>query len=540
MIWFIPFALIFLLVTWKIVREWTEGQPIKIQWFGYLVAVTFLVRLPTLLYNRVTNVDEAQTIAHALTLMRFPVPWKGIDFTTNGPLNAYVFYIPAWLGIRLDYVVSHGILLGLLILLVWSLFVTLRNWLGRETAIMGIIPVLLFLAWGQRNDFVHQASEFWCVVPFSAALSLFSVLTIHPEKRKWYNWYLIGFLLGVIPYGKPQGAPPALMVAGFIFGYIAVTEGRKGFWKAIVPFGLGGLTLTAVFLTAVVANDALKDFFNLFIYANARYATLFTYSSGFIPTFIWGWGWFSGVSLVFLLALMTALLGWIYTKRLSQPEKWGAVLCVAVVYAGAFAVERAGRPFDHYLIVFLFPGVFLLYGWGVHLMQRVKYRAFVVYSGFVCLTGYLLYTNKMEFDGWVNQYTVAKPWHFTVSPVSQYVLEWATEPDDCITVYGYYNEIYVETQLPSAVRLVTVYQHSSIWPALYTPYYLNDLYTRKPVVFVDAIDGPQDFRQELVNRENHDLSQVPGLAAFLDEHYAFVKEIDGNRVYVRKDRLAQK
>src|SRR5690606_4331079 len=159
-------------------------------------------------------------------------------------------------------------------------------------------------------------------------LSLFSVLTIHPEKRKWYNWYLIGFLLGVIPYGKPQGAPPALMVAGFIFGYIAVTEGRKGFWKAIVPFGLGGLTLTTVFLTAVVANDALKDFFNLFIYANARYATLFTYSSGFIPTFIWGWGWFSGVSLVFLLALMTALLGWIYTKRLSQPEKWGAVLCV--------------------------------------------------------------------------------------------------------------------------------------------------------------------------------------------------------------------
>lgn len=540
MVWLIPFILIFLLTSWRILKEWSEGLPIKSKWLWILVGITAIVRLPSILYNQVMNVDEAQTIAHALTLIRFPMPWKGIDFTTNGPLNAYVFYLPHWLGVPLDYVVSHLLLTILLGIISLSHFIIVRNTLGRDTAIASTVPLLAFFAWGQRDDFTHQASEFWCVAALAVALMFFSKVWAFPDRRKWYDWLLIGFFLGMVPFGKPQGVPPAMIAALFIYIYIFGQEKGRSKTVALIMFTVGGMGLGLLFLFLVLWNDAWQDFYELYIVANLNYAAKHAEGNALIPSFLWSWGWNSGATLIFALTLVTCIWGIRQQKAIPKKQVWMGVMLLALTYGGAYAVERAGRPFDHYLLLFLFPGLFLLLAWGLYQIRNYFYRAHWVFALLVLTTAFLLRVNRHCFELWISALRESKVWVLEMSPISQYVKQWASEPTDCITVYGYYNEVYVETGLPSATRLVTVYQHSSIWPELYTPYYLSDLFSNRPVVFVDALDTPQDFRQTFVNRQDHGPEKIPELRQFLDENYQLVSIIDRSRIYVLKERISSR
>src|SRR5690242_9859080 len=56
-------------------------------------------RWPTLFLNEQLNHDESGLIAGALAFLHDPVPWRGADLTTSGPLNAYVLFVPAMLGL---------------------------------------------------------------------------------------------------------------------------------------------------------------------------------------------------------------------------------------------------------------------------------------------------------------------------------------------------------------------------------------------------------------------------------------------------------
>jgi len=293
--WFTPLVVIFLIISWLILRSVTAGKKVPAAWLLLLGGIAVLARAPSIAYNQVTNIDEAQTIAHALTLIRSPEPWKSIDFTTNGPLNAYVFYIPYWLGLPLNYLVSHVILVLLQALLVWMIFLTVRNWMGRETAVLTTIPLLAFIGFVQPEDFVHQNSETWCIVSFSAALAVFSGLTVSREGRNTAKWFLVGLLLGAVPFGKPQGAPPALMAALCMYLYLFLElQGRERL-RALFALSAGGVTFFALFAGLTAYQEAAVDFYDLYIRGNLHYAS--TFGSGFtlLPTFLWKWAMYSEV-----------------------------------------------------------------------------------------------------------------------------------------------------------------------------------------------------------------------------------------------------
>ena len=65
-------------------------------------AVLLAWRWPFLLSADEYNPDESQLIAGALTLPLDPVPWRGVDGFTSGPLNFYPLLIPHLVGLPLD------------------------------------------------------------------------------------------------------------------------------------------------------------------------------------------------------------------------------------------------------------------------------------------------------------------------------------------------------------------------------------------------------------------------------------------------------
>ncbi|GAA4447626.1 hypothetical protein GCM10023091_42880 [Ravibacter arvi] len=535
--WLIPVVVLFVLVSGKILLEWKKGERIDSIWIVSLAVITFLARVPVLLINRTSNVDEAQTIAHALTLFRFPAPWKGIDFTTNGPLNAYAFYLPDLLGLPVDFLTSHVILTVLEIIMVWAIYTTIVNWMNRETAAVTLIPLFIFLAFAQNEDFTHQSSEIWSAAALSVAFASFSDLTRRDDKR-FGQWVFLGLMLGMVPFGKPQGAPPALIFTACIFAYLVFELKGRAMLAAGAALVLGAVTVPGIFAMVITYYRAWTDFLDLFLIANLKYAEMHGGGVAILPSFLWKWGRYSGVSLLFLITMLICLPAVISGNKLSKRDRLIGVTLLLVTAGGAFAVEQAGRPFDHYLILFLFPGLVLLLAWGIHQLSNRK-ATWIALSGSFCLfLAFIVLANRATYQVIADAYKKGTPWRMEVSPVSAYVRKWIKDDRDCIAVYGYYNEIYVETQLPSATRTVTAYQHSVIYPELYTPYYCKDLLTNRPVVFVDALDVPQDFRQKFVNRAGHSFVKVPAISRFLQEQYQLVNVIGRARIYVRNDRLA--
>lgn len=535
--WFIPLVVVFLVVSGLIFRTAKAGRNVPAAWLFLLGGIAALARVPSVVYNGITNIDEAQTIAHALTLIRSPEPWKSIDFTTNGPLNAYVFYIPYWLGLPLDYLVSHVILLLLQALLAYTIFLTVRNWMGRDSAALTMIPVLAFIGFVQPEDFIHQNSETWCIVCLSAALAVFSGLTVSGEGRSTAKWFVVGLLLGAVPFGKPQGAPPALMAALCMYIYVFVELRSRERLKALSALTAGGLTFLALFAGITAYQGAAGDFYDLFIRANLHYASSFGNGFAFLPTFLWTWGLFSDVTALSVIVAVFTLFALVRGGTVTGRQKIVGLMIAAIIFGGAYAVERAGRHFYHYTLIFVYPGMFLLLGWSLKQLETYRYRALLFSAGMLLFLSYILYINRVVYGKVTDGFFSRESRKLDIKPVSKYVSQ-LLEPGDFLTVYGYYNEIYVETQFPSATRTVTVYQHSVVWPELYLPYYCHDLFEKRPAVFVDALDTPHDFWQEhFVNRHAHSWEKIPEIREFIEQNYTMLKEIDKSRIYLRNDRL---
>src|SRR5690606_41124238 len=85
-----------------------------------------------------------------------------------------------------------------------------------------------------------------------------------------------------------------------------------------------------------------------------------------------------------------------------KKQVWMGVMLLAVTYGGAYAVERAGRPFDHYLLLFLFPRLFLLLAWGLYQIRNYFYRAHWVFALLVLTTAFLLRVNRHCFELWIS------------------------------------------------------------------------------------------------------------------------------------------
>jgi len=83
------------------------------------------------------------------------------------------------------------------------------------------------------------------------------------------------------------------------------------------------------------------------------------------------------------------------------------------------------------------------------------------------------------------------------------------------------------------VDVVADYLH--VVPDYFKQLYISDLKKHNPPVFVDAV-APEGFA--FTDRALFGYETFPALAQYIDEHYQLQAEINGIRIFVRKDRLA--
>lgn len=536
--WIVAAIPTLLLLTWSVwlIRRHSESALRKRDGFFFALLVLFVLlawRWPFLLCADEYNPDESQLIAGAITLQTDPIPWRGVDGFTSGPLNFYPLLVPRAFGLALDYFTARfaGLLLiwGAL-LACWRLF---RSWFGEVFACLGILPALAFFCTVTDQDFIHYSSEHLSL--FLIGISTWCILRREPSDVHVLRWKLAGcFVAGLLPWAKLQSAPIAAVLVGIgllqTWSHPVSPESPR--LRRIATLLIVAITPTFFFLLIVTLGGESEHFFRSYVLQNFSYVGDGASISGTMQE-LWrvSCGTFH-FPFFLLISFLGIAVGSIATKALRRPEPSSlAAVVLFVISVGCILTPR--RSLLHYVLLSIIPLSvwfgFILGRWGNSLPARGR----VWLCSSVLLVGYLspvvlraLQPAPEMFGNFAMHWREPRTW--AAEAIRSYAL-----PASRLAVWGWLPRLYVETGLPQGTR-----DGNTSWAIMASPqreYYrqrfLADLQRNNPDLFVDSVGLGAPF---YTDRSTAGHESFPSLREFIQGHYQLVAEQGYVRIYAKK------
>jgi hypothetical protein len=520
-------------------RRWWQSSWL----FG--AAVIFCLaafRWPTWFVQDEFNPDESQIIAGALTLREHPVYWRDVDAMTQGPLNAYALAAASLAGLPLNF---FGARLFALLLQAGALLAT-RAALGRmvaeRCARLGLLAPLAFWCLTSHHDFLHYSSELVSLLLLALAGWLLASALTEPgnDSRSHRRIFCAGAALGLVPFAKLQGVPPAAALG--MIGLALLFRRRQS--RGLSGCGwllAGSLAVPLVVIILVMATGEAGEAWDAYIRNNLWYVKTAPASAGplarlldlvnAVPAFrsFW-WG-----SLAFLG--VASVPAW-WRKPSAAGERPGLVIAWILLGAAIMAVLGPGRALPHYLEFLVLPlGVLV----AVHLHAAAHFATTTPFRfraagwlGVLLLLALLpqLVARARHLHIYAGQFLFYRYDH-RPSQAAYFIYAHA-HAGDTLAIWGWRPQIYVETGLPQGTREAQTERQLSLDPVVqiyYLSRYLRDLRQREPAWFVDVV-GASGFGYQDRARHGHDT--IPELADYIRAHYQFCADIEGQRIYRRR------
>ena len=178
-----------------------------------LVILVSILRLPFLLWPHEMNPDESQMLSQAMKYLVDPVPWRGVDGTSGGPLNSYLISIFLLWGVKPGYIFVHLLADVLVCLQLVVAYRTLLRIVSIAGAMWGVLPMMLCLGFTSNFDFLHYSSELLPALFLAVGFHLFAVLVRSGREgsasRFPIRLFFCGLALGMVPWCKLQALPVA-------------------------------------------------------------------------------------------------------------------------------------------------------------------------------------------------------------------------------------------------------------------------------------------------------------------------------------------
>lgn len=544
--------------------------PRRPAWKLWALATLFLMvawRWPYLTGYPIPNPDEAQILAGAITLKSYPLFWKYVDGTTHGPVTDLPLLIGHFLGLPLNYAGAH-FMSGVLVL--GGLIVAGRGLMllyPPRAVRIGLAPVMLLWSATSFFDFTGYTSEQTSIFLLLASVwpILAGVRHDHlPTGARARRLALGGFLLGCIPYAKLQGSPPGAAV-----GLLAVVT---------LAFQSSSCKRTKVPLVSVLVSAALSpslivgaylwiwglggQFWMSYITSNLLYA-----QAGWV-----GWSemilqcWEFLKSVPGLHAVVIITIAWFAAALvlhlcLHQPPRWpwlpakplrwglrlpavplwrrAVWLSAAIVLISSGYASLAPQRFFHHYLQYIAAALGLVGAvvcgelWMLlsnsPALRRLIPAAFILIAGLVPWS--IAYNQPNYPDAFGLMTRTQGEWRRPAA----IALAALCRPGDTLSVWGWMPYFFVETGLPQATREAHTYHQIEGGPLrdFYRQRFLFDFRRSSPRLFVDAVGGSNfgygDDRPECRHES------FPELAAIIRRDYIMVGEVEGSRLFVRRE-----
>jgi hypothetical protein len=564
----IGYAFCIFLVIFSVVAKQAGGEP-EGRWKKWMLhdflfvlsmcAVVFSCRWPFLLCPTYFNPDEAFFSSVGITLWHDPVFWRSTSAGTSGPLNIYPLLIPKLLGFSFSYASAR--MMGLLFVLgaISCLYFTARKFMCLALARITVLPVLTFFTFAVNSSFIHYNSEQVSLFLLSASVLTLAVFVSSPRRHGWMT-FAAGIIPGAMPFAKSQSAPLGVVVG--ISCLLALWFGKsplKHRLKNCVIYVAGAMVVPLFFLVMTKATGCFEHMLNGYLLANVNYTkqgmSLGT-SIGTFPHFLAMSGTFR-VWLYFqlaaglLLLIAVLLLGGIKSFKsfsLKLPIFSAALLIVAL-----YSVIAPGRLYPHYLLYLTIPSaLWLMAGtacfgqWANSLKKPLQIQTVIT----LVIVGVVSVVSTLLLNAPAKRRPMGCPHKFASyrgTPAGNAIRNLGLSGQS-LAVWGWMNELFIETGMWSAtsdnvlgfswVRTARpgdkdiLPNYLDAAPQYFKNLYIADLAKNRPPVFVDAVSPPGFF---YVDRLLYGYETFPPLAAFINNNYHIVTEVEGVRIYIRND-----
>jgi hypothetical protein len=512
-----------------------------------LIVLVITSRVPAIRLPVELNPDEGQMLAQVMRVGIDPVPWRGVDGTTSGPLNTWFLYAAHAAGMPLDYGWAHALAAAMLALIAATTWVTLRLVAGPWAAAAGAAAAAVCIALSQGANFVHFSGEL--VPALLASLVLLCLAARSTRSRDAPVLDAVAALLvGVMPWTKLQSLPGAV-VLGVCIGWHTWDAGggpqRPG-WRRLLLLAALATLPTLVVLAIVIGGGAWADFWTSYVIGNAAYVgtpdPLATARKALHLLQPPPGRLLVGTSALVLVWWALGRPGW---RHASPPLRSCFGASAAVVVATTAAVLLPHVPFPHYQILLIGPLSVLAactaaIGSGA---GRARPAALLAAASFTLLVFGLPMTGMGTA---VRNAATARAMRAGLDDtperrIARMILA-AAPGAHRMVVWGWMPSLYVETGIAPGTRHAV--GHFVIEPGPARPHLratlLADVRRERPEVIVDAV-AAGCFRWTWGAGER--LASFPDLAAYVGRNYVLQVEQrlepggDPVRIYVSREYL---
>lgn len=497
-----------------------------------MLLLVWAARIP-FLRDREYDIDTSTWLSAVIAINHYPDKlWTLLNYTDARPLTVFPLLAGSWVGMPVSY--SSAEIIGLLL---WTgtvlcLYQICKLFAGKSLSLVVTWSLALFLG-TICHIFAAYNSEHNSIFMLTAGVALFFLYVY----RRWESpaiATLTGILLGSLVYAKFQNAPMGLLTGAFLL--LAMAQRQD--WRNMVALIAGCLFPTIVVNVFYGTRGKLDVFWNNYFwnYFYYSFTTQFSsmpiaerFSPGRIIRFIF-YATSSGLYVVTLAALAVALPVLSFKKWSSGfRTNWiPVVFTFLFLLLSIYAVLQSGNNFEHYKLFLFVP--FLIFNalfLSVSKPQVQKYAVALLLLGGIAQTavslkyldGTIAYDRRTDIDkkvvGHIVRYTTAS---------------------DPVVVWGWRDGLMVSSHRPMGYRDVHTFHFSMKSPLVpnWTRDFLEDMEENKPKIFVEAMIPEYSERGHLFLQ--HD--KVPVVREYVQRHYRLVRELDGVKIFHRKEMPA--
>jgi len=497
-----------------------------------ILVLIWAVRVP-FLRDKEYDIDTSTWLSAVIAINHYPDKlWTLLNYTDARPLTVFPLLAGSWAGMPVNYTSAE--IIGLLL---WTgtvllLYQVCKLFAGKSLSLVMTWSLALFLG-TICHIFAAYNSEHSSIFMVTAGVALFFLYFY----RRWTSPAVAtftGVLLGSLVYAKFQNAPMGLLTGAFLL--LAMAQ-RKD-WPNIAALLVGCLLPTVLINVFYGSRGKLDVFWNNYFwnYFYYSFTTQFSsmpiaerFSPGRVVRFIF-YATSSGIYVLTLATLAIALPVLSFKKWSSEfKTNWiPFVFTFLLLLLSIYAVLQSGNNFEHYKLflfvpLLIFNALFL----SVTPPEVRKYAVGLLLLGGIVQTAVSLkyldkdiaYDKRDDIDKKVVGHIVQN-----------------SRSSDPVVVWGWRDGLLVDAQRPMGYRDVHTFHFSMKSPLVpnWTRDFVEDMEENKPKIFIEAMIRDYSERGDLFLP--HD--KVPVVREYVQRHYRLVRELNGIRIFHRKETPA--
>lgn len=495
----------------------------------------------TLYYNAPLHGDESFVYSSALTLVNIdPIPYRSVDFGTLGPLHAFSFVIPHYLGFDKSYTNFRFIWLIYWTLIQFFIYFSLKNIFDFHKAALFFIYPFTLASTSLISDFNHFYNESTSLLFLSAGLALFSInykLRSHKNSLD----YCIYMLCSISVFAKPHAA-----ILAFTICIITLIQRIKSKQKIshsylILSF-ISGIFMPAIFFIILIFYGVWDEFYFFYISTNSSYQVQSSLLERFKNIFIVRStsepfiNYFVKHTYLFLAITFSSLT--ILLKKFNFVNLIILYLTISTIAT----IIKPGYAYGHYFNYLFLTFPFLIGGIYNFLCEK-KYISYA-YTVIIAITTTIFFAFSIRHSMYLAKSmklstNIGAIKEMRISSISKFLIKFAEDNDlknVRMNVFDWRNELYIETGFMQATHYnmperLLGYQASNLQVVERARrIYLDDLQFNKPEFFLVSTSNELSYWDMTTKA----LNKIPELTNFLSNNYILLREMDGIKIYLGK------